>query len=58
MDTPIADYPSIVINNLKHFEEFFSKPQLEHFSQYLTGLIISNNRTVQGINDGFVFHKS
>jgi len=57
MDTPITIYPSIVLNNLKHFEEFFSKPQLEHFAQYITGLIVSYNRTVQGINDNFVFHK-
>lgn len=57
MTTPITAYPSIIINNLKHFEEFFSKPQLEHFCQYLTGLIVSENRTVQGINDNFVFRK-
>lgn len=57
MTTPITTYPSIIANNLKHFEEFFSKPQLEHFAQYLTGLIVSDNRTVQGINDAFVFHK-
>jgi SRSO17 transposase len=57
MTIPIAAYPSIIANNLKHFEEFFSKPQLEHFAQYLTGLIVSENRTVQGINDNFVCHK-
>jgi SRSO17 transposase len=57
MTTPITVYPSIIANNLKHFEEFFSKPQLEHFAQYLTGLIVADNRTVQGINDAFVFHK-
>lgn len=54
---PITAYPSIITNNLKHFEEFFSKPQLEHFAQYLTGLIVSENRTVQGINDSFICHK-
>lgn len=57
MTTPITAYPSIVANNLKHFEEFFSKPQLDHFARYLTGLIVSDNRTVQGINDNFVFRK-
>lgn len=57
MTIPIATYPSIIVNNLKHFAEFFSKPQLEHFAQYLTGLMVSENRTVQGINDNFVCHK-
>ncbi len=57
MTIPIATYPSIIVNNLKHSKEFFSKPQLEHFAQYLTGLIVSYNRTVQGINDNFVFYK-
>lgn len=56
MTTPISAYSSIVANNLKHFEEFFSKQQLEHFAQYLTGLIVSENRTVQDINDSFIFH--
>jgi SRSO17 transposase len=57
MTTPITAYPSVVANNLKHFKEFFSKPQMEHFAQYLTGLIVSDNRTIQGINDNFVFRK-
>jgi SRSO17 transposase len=31
-------------------------PQLRHFANYLTGLVVCQNRTVQGINDSFVGH--
>ena len=54
---PIADYPEIVRKYLHHFEGILSKPQLEHLAEYLTGLFVCDNHTVQGINDSFIEHK-
>lgn len=48
---PIVSYPSVVSFGMSIFEEVFSKPQLRHFGDYVTGLIVCPNRTVQGIND-------
>jgi len=41
----------------ERFKDLFSKPQFAHFNTYLTGLIISANKTVQGINDNFIDRK-
>lgn len=54
---PIADYPTIVKDNLPYFEYLFTKPQLRHFAEYLTGLYVCDNHTVQGINDSFIGHR-
>jgi hypothetical protein len=48
---PIVGYPSVVNFGLSAFREVFSKPQLRHFGEYVTGLMVCRNRTVQGIND-------
>ncbi|MEA1905256.1 MAG: IS701 family transposase [Candidatus Hadarchaeota archaeon] len=48
---PIVGYPSVVNFGLSAFREVFSKPQLRHFGEYVTGLMVCQNRTVQGIND-------
>jgi len=48
---PIVGYPSVVNFGLSAFREVFSMPQLRHFGEYLTGLMVCQNRTVQGIND-------
>lgn len=53
---PIVEYPGVVSNYIHIFEKFFSKPQLKHFAQYITGLMVSNNKTVTGINRCFVGH--
>ncbi len=51
---PIAEYPSVVDGFLPRLAAVFTKPQLRHFAQYLTGLIVCENRTVTGINSCFV----
>jgi len=51
---PISGYPSVVDGFLHRLAGVFSKPQLEHFAQYLTGLIVCDNRTVTGINSCFI----
>jgi SRSO17 transposase len=38
---------------LSEYEYFFSKPQIIHFKTLITGLIVSENKTIQEINDGF-----
>ncbi|MGC8937149.1 MAG: IS701 family transposase [Candidatus Methanomethylicaceae archaeon] len=48
---PIVGHPSVVSFGMSIFEEVFSKPQLRHFGEYVTGLMVCPNRTVQGIND-------
>jgi len=53
---PIVGHPSVVSFGMSIFEEVFSKPQLRHFGEYVTGLMVCPNRTVQGINDSFVGH--
>ena len=51
---PIAGYPSVVDGFLPRLAGVFTMPQLKHFAQYLTGLIVCENRTVTGINSCFV----
>lgn len=51
---PIAKYPSVVDGFLPKVAGIFTRPQLKHFAQYLTGLIVCENRTVTGINSCFI----
>lgn len=48
---PIVGHPSVVNFGMSIFEDVFSKPQLRHFGEYVTGLMVCPNRTVRGIND-------
>jgi SRSO17 transposase len=54
---PITEPPSLIKKHLSRFNSLFSKPQSGHFATYLTGLIVSSNKTVQGINNNFIDHK-
>jgi len=51
---PIVGYPSVVDGFLPKLVGVFTRPQLRHFAQYLTGLIVCENRTVIEINSYFV----
>lgn len=53
---PIVKYPSFIERVLPHFEPIFNQCQLRHFAEYLTGLIVSENKTITGINDHFINH--
>ena len=53
---PIVKYPSFIERVLPHFAPIFNQSQLRHFAEYLTGLIVSENKTVSGINDHFLNH--
>jgi len=38
---------------LEPYRDFFSKPQFNQFKKLVTGLIVSENKTIQEINDSF-----
>ena len=47
---PISDIPACVKTFSAHFTDVFNHPaQRKHFSEYLTGLLVSENKTVAGI---------
>jgi SRSO17 transposase len=54
---PIASYPSIVEEFLPKTKQNFSKPQLENFAKYFTGLMVCEKKNVTAINNAFVGHK-
>jgi SRSO17 transposase len=54
---PITDYPAVVKNNLDKFADLFSKPQLRHFAEYLTGLLVCERANIKQINNNFVRHR-
>lgn len=57
MTIPLTEIPPVVQQCLPGFASVFSHPQLQHFAEYVTGLIVSPNKTVTGINDAFVGHR-
>lgn len=53
---PIVAIPESVNCWREAFADTFTDPQLRHLLEYLTGLLVGPNRTVQGINDRFLGH--
>ncbi len=47
---PIVQFPEIVQHYAPHFRDVFSPEALIQFERYLSGLIVSENKTVDGIN--------
>ena len=52
---PLIEFPHIVEHYAPWFESVFSDDALVQFKRYLSGLIVSENKTVEGINRLFVF---
>jgi hypothetical protein len=50
---PIVCTPPILNRLFEPYRSFFSKPQFEHFRRLTTGLLVSEKKTIQEINDGF-----
>jgi hypothetical protein len=51
-------FPDTLASFTKHFAGVFrNEPQKNHFSEYLLGLICSENKTVTGIRDFYAFSK-
>ena len=51
---PLVEFPQIVQHYAPWFETVFSAEALVQFQRYLSGLITSENKTVDGINRLFV----
>ncbi|HSX78538.1 MAG TPA: transposase, partial [Candidatus Saccharimonadia bacterium] len=50
----IVDFPTVVQDALAVFSAVFdTEPARRHFAEYLTGLIVAENKTVSGINRAF-----
>jgi hypothetical protein len=50
----IVDFPTIVQEALVLFGDLFdTEPARRHFAEYLTGLIVAENKTISGINREF-----
>lgn len=51
MNMPITEIPSSINRYCAQFKNFFgNEPRFQHFQEYITGLILSENVTVEGIN--------
>jgi SRSO17 transposase len=53
MSLPIIEKPHQLMANLEMYRKTFTNPQFDHFQRLIAGLIISDNKTVQEINDCF-----
>lgn len=54
---PVVDFPSVVKEAMPYFEGVLTQPQRRHFQEALTGLLVSPNKTVSGINRCIVGHR-
>lgn len=53
MSIPIIETPKELSKSLEAYRGIFTKPQFNHFRNLITGLIVSDNKTLQEINDCF-----
>ena len=51
----LTDFPSIVKKYAPYFEDCFSPEGYQHFKKAISGFIISENKTLEGINRLFLF---
>ena len=51
---PLVEIPDIVQHYAPFFASVFSPKALQQFQRYISGLIVSENKTVDGINRLFV----
>jgi len=57
MSTPIVNFPEIVEHYAHFYEEVFSEEAFIQFKRYISGLLLSENKTIDGINRLFVTEK-
>lgn len=51
----IVEFPRVIADVVDRFADLFpNQPQREHFAEYLTGLIVAQNKTVSGMSAEFV----
>ena len=53
MSLPVIEIPAQIKRSLNDYRDIFTNPQLNHFQRLITGLIVSDNKTIQEINDCF-----
>ena len=51
---PLVEFPELVQHYAPYFAEIFSAEAFIEFERYISGLIVSENKTVEGINRLFV----
>lgn len=51
---PLVEFPELVQHYAPYFEDIFSLEAFIEFKRYISGLIVSENKTVEGINRLFV----
>ncbi len=51
---PLVEFPTLVQHYAPFFQEVFSAEAFIEFKRYVSGLIVSENKTVDGINRLFV----
>ena len=47
---PLVEFPELVQHYAPHFAQVFSPAAWVEFERYISGLIVSENKTVDGIN--------
>lgn len=47
---PIVEFPEVVEHYAPHFQDVFSAEAYVEFKRYISGLIVSENKTVEGMN--------
>jgi hypothetical protein len=47
---PLVEFPVLVEHYAPYFQEVFSAPAFIEFKRYVSGLIVSENKTVEGLN--------
>lgn len=52
--TPIVGFPEIVEHYAPFFEDVFSEEAFIQFKRYISGLLVSENKTIAGMNQLFV----
>jgi len=53
MSLPVVCIPPVLNKLLSDYRSFFTKPQYNNFRRLIAGFIVSENKTVQEINDSF-----
>jgi len=53
MSLPVIEIPAQIKRSLSDYRVMFTNPQFAHFQRLITGLIVSDNKTIQEINDCF-----
>ena len=51
---PLVEFPELVNHYAPHYKRVFSPEAFVQFKRYISGLIVSENKTVEGINRLFV----